>query len=113
METVTAERRAINEEIISTMLAQLGGRRFSMMTGSKPQYKDATAKNPLVAFKLIRNQSKATHMKLSYNSAMDLYDMEFVRVHGPNMKTVELKEGLYDNMLQAVFTQVTGLDTRL
>jgi len=94
------------------MLSQLGGKRFMVMTGSKPQYKDTTD-NPLIAFKLVKNTSKANYMKLSYISGLDLYTMEFVRATAKDFSIVNTYEGLSCDMLQSVFTKQTGLYTKL
>lgn len=110
---MTAQEKQIKEQIINTMLMQLGGNRFFVMTGTKPQYKDLS-KDPLLAFKLARNNSKANYMKLTYIQGLDTYKLEFVRIHGMNEpKTIQEFEGLHAEDLQRVFTEVTGLNTHL
>jgi hypothetical protein len=44
---------------------------------------------------------------------MDLYDVEFIAARGTNIKTVAKVKGVYNDQLQQVFTQHTGLYTRL
>ena len=103
----------IKNNQINTMIHQLGGNQFFAMTGSKPQYKDLK-NDPLVAFKLTRNSSKANYLKLSYIAASDTYKMDFVSMRGMNEpKTVQELEGLHGEDLQRIFTDVTGLYTRL
>jgi hypothetical protein len=102
-----------NNEIINTMVSQLGGNRFMVMTGSKPQYKETKTNNPLIAFKLVRNQSKANYLKVSYISAMDLYKMEFVKATTSKLETVKVYENIYGDQLHELFTETTGLYTSL
>lgn len=109
----TQEQINNNNQIINTMVSQLGGNKFFVMTGSKPQYKDTRTSNPLIAFKLKRNQSKANYMKLSYISGQDLYKMEFVQMTAKKNETVEVYEGLFGDQLQEFFTSTTGMYTRL
>ena len=52
-------------------------------------------------------------MSVLYDTASDLYDMEFGRVWGSNYKVLEKVEGVYFDQLQSVFTTHTGLETRL
>ena len=108
--------------IAETILSQLGGQKFIVMTGSK----NFTHSNNghTLNMKLARNGSKANHLKITLN-AMDTYDMEFIKVSLPkvNPKTGEFKEGkvvtvqkftdVYCDQLQEMFTRVTGLYTRL
>lgn len=112
----TTQSNSVKErknQIIDIMVSQLGGNRFMVMTGSKPQYKD-TRENPMICFKLVRNQSKANFMKLTYVEGLDTYKMEFVSMRGMNEpKTVNEFDGLHAEDLQNVFTSVTGLYTKL
>lgn len=110
MSTATVSRE---DQIINTMIQQLGGNRFFAMTGTKPQYKDTKNGDVLLAFKLTRNASKATHLKLTYKGGLDLYEMEFVKCSVKEIKTVKKFEQLYGDQLQEIFTDATGLYTRL
>jgi hypothetical protein len=104
-----------NNEIIDTMLQQLGGGRFFVMTGSKPQYKEVKdTESPAVTIKLARNKSRAQYMRLQYQGGLDTYKMEFKRMTPDyDIVMVDEYEGLYAEDLQETFTQVTGLYTRL
>ncbi len=109
-------------EIAKEILRQLGGRRFMVMTGAKDFCSEKGAN--WIEFKIGRNASKANFIKVTLTS-MDDYTMEFFRVSWPRWnpkkaefteykKTlIEKKEGIYCDMLQEVFTDVTGLYTRL
>ena len=95
-------------QVAETILKQLGGRKFIMMTGSK-QF--IAGKNSL-SMKLTRNQTGANYLRITLNS-MDLYDMEFISIRGGNMKTKVKSEGLYNDMIAREFEQQTGLYTQL
>lgn len=77
--------------------------------------------------KLAKNQSKSQYLKIQYNSK-DLYDLEFSRIKKtikPEYKAIGLKiydeekiiikqyTDVYGDMLESIFTDVTGLLTRL
>lgn len=111
-----------------TIAEQLGGNRFLAMTGSKFLYhgQDDNGYVYLVV-KLARNQSRSQYLKIQYNS-MDLYDLEFFRIkrtQNPEYKAIGIKiyneehiilktfEGVYGEDLQEIFTDVTGMYTRL
>lgn len=109
-----------DNQIVDTMVAQLGGREFMLMTGSKPHYKDATDRAVTICFKLKRqcNQSKANFLLLSYDRGKDTYVMEFryFRIKkdlSEVRETVEKFEDVYCDQLQELFTEVTGMYTRL
>jgi len=110
MEAIQVEN---NERIVNEIIAQLGGNMFFVMTGSKPQYKKVNEENPQIAFKLTRNKSKATHMTITYVSGLDLYNMEFFKCRKFEIKPVKELKGIYGDQLQEIFTEVTGLYTRL
>ena len=103
-----------------TILNQLGGNRFITMTGANYFM---GIENGL-RFRICKNKSKANIVKITLNS-MDLYDVEFIK-HTPfkfNPKTMTFREektetietinNCYGNMLQDIFTKITGLYTHL
>lgn len=92
------------------ILKNLGGQKFVVMTGSH-QFCEHKKDNALT-MKLRRNQSKANYLKITLNGS-DLYDMEFIKIISGNMKTVAEKKDVYNDMLQGIFTEVTGLYTHL
>jgi hypothetical protein len=49
---MNTQQTEIRNEVIDTMIKQLGGNKFFLMTGSKPQYKDISTDSPLIALKL-------------------------------------------------------------
>jgi hypothetical protein len=93
-----------------TILQQLGGRRFIAMTGAKNFVKDD--KNQTIMFRIPRAKEGINYVKIKLTS-MDLYDMEFGMIRG--MKIFKKKEykGVYNDQLQELFTQATGLYTSL
>lgn len=98
----------MSQEIAKEILNQLGGNRFIAMTGSKNFGAD---KNTL-SMKLTRNKSGANYLRITLN-AMDTYDMEFVSIRGTSRIVKKKLEGIYNDQLQAMFTDVTGLYTSL
>ena len=92
----------------TTILQQLGGRRFQVMTGS---YNFVSNGNSLT-MKLRRNAAKATHLRITLTS-MDDYTMEFISCRGASIKTKAEFEGVYCDQLQSFFTETTGLYTSL
>lgn len=91
---------------------QMGGRRFTVMTGCKPLYFDG----PSITYKLSKNASPATRLTITLK-ANDTYHMKFYRIKGRlgNYETVIEREhdGVYFDQLQELFTKQTGLYTRL
>lgn len=96
-------------KVAETILEQLGGNKFIAMTGCTNFTKiDENA----LGMKLKRNQSKANYLKITLNS-MDLYDLVFLRANVKGIKVMEEYKGIYNDQLQEIFTQVTGMYTRL
>ena len=94
--------------VAETILKQLGGRRFSVMTGSKNFIDGGNS----LSMKLTRNQSWANYLRITLTS-MDDYTMEFISIRGAKMTTKNELNGVYFDQLQDMFTQITGLNTRL
>lgn len=93
-------------EVPTTILAQLGGRRFMMMTGAVVMG-DA---NSLKVF--FKGSTKTNRLNVTLE-ADDTYTLEFHRVRGTNVRSVETMSGVYAEDLQRIFTEVTGLYTSL
>ena len=97
-------------EIANTIIKQLGGQRFKVMTGAK----DFTTLSNVdgVGFKIRAKANKSiNYVKVSLVD--DLYNMEFGRIRKLEYKIVDHIEGVYNDQLQEVFTQYTGLYTHL
>lgn len=66
---------------------------------------------------LARNKTSANRLDIIYDAGADLYNMRFYRktfskkTFESKVKEVETHEGIYFDMLEDVFTMVTGLHT--
>lgn len=118
------------KQICATILTQLGGNKFLLMTGSKVKYYKIEDGLLSLVFSLTRNKNKYQFLTISLN-VLDLYDMTFSKVNPPTKKeidkwfngeapdypeakvTKELIENVYVEDLQTIFTEKTGLFTCL
>lgn len=99
--------------IAKTILEQIGGGRFIAMTGSKVFIDLGNG----LRMNLTRNKTSANRLDILLDEATDTYIMRFYR-HSFSKKTFEvttkdiaLHEGVYCDMLEEMFTSVTGLYT--
>lgn len=101
-----------NTDVAQTILAQLGGRRFQMMTGAK-HFLSIEDGNGL-QFKLPSHIAKdgINCVRIVLN-LRDTYDVEYSSVRGITYKVKKLSEDLYWDMLATDFTDTTGLYTSL
>lgn len=95
------------------ILQQLGGQRFITMTGSK-RFLDLG--NGL-RMSLARNKTQANRLEIHLDKETDTYTMRFYRrIEKKNFDIVTTEitnhEGVYCDMLEEIFTSVTGLYTR-
>lgn len=111
-----------------TIVEQIGGNKFLVMTGSKFQYYGHDKLGYVyLMIKLTKNQSKAQYLKIQLNG-LDLYDLTFsrikktltplakelgVKVYDEEVIIVKEYKDVYADMLQDIFTSVTGLYTTL
>ena len=99
--------------IARTILEQIGGKRFAVMTGSR----DFVDMGNGLRMSLARNKTSANRLDIIYDAGTDLYNMRFYRktfskkTIESKSKDVEVHEGIFFDMLEEVFTQVTGLYT--
>jgi hypothetical protein len=95
--------------IANTILAQLGGNKFIVMTGSK----NFIASKESLTMTLTKNEVKAKYLSVTLNSN-DTYTMLFFSLNrNLDRVTKSEKSGIYFDQLQSIFTEVTGLDTHL
>ena len=95
--------------IAKTILEQLGGNKFRVMTGAKNLM---GIENGLV-MKLGRNSSNSNYLKITLNM-MDMYDMEFAKVtRMGEKKSVKEYSDVYNDMLTEIFESHTGMYTKL
>jgi hypothetical protein len=91
----------------ATILAQLGGNRFTMMTGAKNFTGSTDALSFVLPARFAKHGIRYVRIVLE---ASDLYRVAFL-----NSKAVEVAGccGIYADQLRNIFTKHTGLDTAL
>lgn len=101
---------ATDTTIAKTIISQLGGRKFTVATGSK----DFIALEDGIRFSLGRNKTSANRCEIKLNGK-DLYDVRFYR-QTMSKKTFEIKckdhkvyNDIYCDMLQEIFEGFTGM----
>ena len=96
--------------IANTILDQIGGARFILMTGAKNLVNHGNA----LSFKLPAKFAKdgINYVKITLNG-LDLYDVEYGKIKKFEYKLLSTSEGLYFDMLKEDFTAKTGLHTSL
>lgn len=95
--------------VANTILQQLGGNRFLAMTGAK----NLLGSENGLSMKVGSNDRKVTHVRVNLTPA-DTYRVEFMNIRGVQpWKTLHVAEDVYAEDLQRIFTEYTGLDTRL
>ena len=101
-------------EVTATIYQQLGGHRFSIMTGAR----DFMTSGPATLVfglpsSITRDRIRRVAITLDPD---DTYSMRFFRRDkgtGLPTKLVYETQGVYNDMLASVFTRHTGLDTHL
>jgi len=102
----------MSNEIANTIYAQLGGNRFSAMTGAKNLMSDGAA----LSFKLPRGAKDGINYVKIALDASDTYTVTFSKIgRAPAFKaeTVATVEMVYADSLRTLFTARTGLYTSL
>jgi hypothetical protein len=100
------------QEVPQTILEQLGGNKFISMTGAY----NFIAGEIFLGFKL---PSQPNFVKSGINyveialTPMDDYTMIFANIKGVTYTEIAMVDRLYFDQLQEVFTEHTGLDTKL
>ena len=90
------------------ILAQLGGNRFSAMTGAK----DFVTSGNNLSFKIGKNTGKVTHVIIDLDAA-DTYTVGFFNIRGASFKALSSHPMVYSENLRALFERVTGLRVSL
>ena len=96
--------------IANTILQQLGGHGFTVMTGSRNYINLGNG----LQMSLARNKTSANRLKIILDEDTDTYTMYFYRQTLTKYADIRVKEiakyeGVYFDMLQQIFTDVTGL----
>jgi hypothetical protein len=94
-------------QIARTILEQLGGGRFLAMTGARRLVALESGLMFSLPFPSAPNKVRITL------TPMDTYTVEAFRVSGTNAKNRGMRQDVYAEDLQRVFTALTGLDTRM
>ena len=95
--------------VAKTILSQLGGNKFRMMTGAKNFLDHGDA----LSMKIGRNSSNSNYLKITLNM-MDLYDVHFSKVSKMGEeKSVKEYNNVYNDMLVEIFESHTGMYTKL
>lgn len=105
---LNTEKNRIGE----TILQQLGGNKFTVMTGAVPRY---TGEGSL-ALSLPRGAKNGINNVLITLTGDDTYDMVFKKTgRAPKYENAVVSEhkGIYNDQLREIFTRETGLETSL
>jgi hypothetical protein len=95
--------------VAKTILQQLGGNRFIMMTGAR----NLTGHADALTFKLPRAaKNGANYCKIQLDPS-DTYNVEFWFVRGLKMTFKGSFTDIYNDQLRDLFTRETGLETSL
>jgi len=97
-----------NKVIAETILAQLGGRRFAMMTGAS----SFSYGENCLTFRLKSNPKNVKGVRITLEPS-DTYKMEFLGMRKYEVILKSEADFVYADMLQDVFTEHTGLYTHL
>jgi hypothetical protein len=106
----SVSKKKINEWSAPEVIKQLGGNKFIAMTGAKNFTKDDESK--FIMFKVPRAKNGITNVMITL-TGNDLYNIDFFKIKGNNVKQLPTVKGVYSNELRDVFTQYTGLKTSL
>ena len=101
----------MTNNVANEILAQLGGRRFSAMTGAK----NFVGSDTYLQFDLPRGcANKASKCRVTLD-ANDTYSVTFYKWNARKLEMTTLGEtvGVYCDSLRAVFTSATGMLTSL
>ena len=96
--------------IAQTILDQLGGQRFALMTGARSFCSGERS----LTFRLPANMTRhrGSGMRIELN-AHDLYDIQLFKIVKLTPKNVDERNMVHVEDLRSVFTDMTGLDTSL
>lgn len=95
-------------KVSETILKQLGGNRFVVMTGAK----NFSTSGTNLSFKVGKNAGKVPHINIKLDDN-DTYTVTFSNIRGTSIKTIKECDGVYCDMLRDVFEETTGMATSL
>ena len=95
--------------VAKTILSQLGGNKFAVMTGAKNFIDTGDG----LSMKIGRNKTSSNYLKITLNM-MDLYDMKFSQVtKNFEEKSVTEYNNVFNDQLTEIFESHTGMYTTL
>ena len=95
--------------VAKTILEQLGGNKFCMMTGAK----NLGGTENSLSMRIGRNSSNSNYLKITLNM-MDLYDVKFSKLTRKfEEKSVTEYNDVFCDSLVEVFERHTGMYTKL
>ena len=95
--------------VATTIIQQLGGRRFMAMTGTRRFLVTGDG----IQFRIGRGAQHGITLVTIALTPADTYRVRFYRTRGVTSTLVEELTDVYCDGLRAAFTRVTGFDTRL
>lgn len=96
--------------VAATILNQIGGNKFLVMTGAKNLMADENALTMRLPGTMTHN--RINYLKITLDPS-DTYTMEFGKIRGLNYTVIETAEDIYCDMLRDVFESTTGLLTSM
>jgi len=93
--------------VATTILEQLGGKRFQVMTGAK----QFVGSDYSLQFGIPKSQGINKIVVRLTN--LDLYRVTFYNIRGINVKVIRTVDSIDASQLREVFTNVTGLEISL
>ncbi|WP_241190963.1 hypothetical protein, partial [Enterobacter asburiae] len=99
-------------EIANTILSQLGGNRFTVMTGAKNYMALKSGLQLDLPKKAHYVKNGISRLWIELTPA-DTYTIKAWKIRGMNAQLVDTIENVYCDELQSTFTELTGLDTHL
>jgi hypothetical protein len=104
------------KQVAGTILNQLGGNRFIVMTGAKHLIYHMHEGNPCLSFQLPKRFAKdgidAVRIALLPSDTYGVVFMKMAR-NGSSLTTVREFDDVYCDQLREIFTRTTGLETSL
>ena len=91
----------MKEGVAETILQQLGGRKFTTMTGAKNISKGKNNEgNEYLGFYLPHADRGINYVKITLND-LDTYDIEYAKIRGTNYSVVSTSENIYaENLIE-------------
>ncbi|RTL13159.1 MAG: hypothetical protein EKK54_01315 [Neisseriaceae bacterium] len=102
------------KEIIQAIYTQLGGSKFTAMTGAKLSYSINSKNQPVLHCKLptdIQTNNNINLVLITYNIGLDVYEYTFInsRITDTEKRIIKQIDEVYADNLIPYFEQETGL----